>query len=202
MRAVLTAATVMSLITASGTPSVRWVPIIGKLLGYHSLYGMPVLTIPILPQCWSCRGPVTPRMARHRPMRESQSLGVPVGIQPAPSRRAGRASSCTSASVAEPRLTWQRSIHRPCDRYPTSWLNPIERYISALQRKAFTQNDYASLDRLAVRLRSCDRHYEAIAKPLERKFPDDDLQRLLKRVELPSSCTTSSPLTHSTLAKL
>ena len=48
-----------------------------------------------------------------------------------------------------------------------SWLNPIEIYFSILQRKALIPNDFASLEDLAVRLRSCQRHYEAIAKPFE-----------------------------------
>ena len=71
----------------------------------------------------------------------------------------------------------QRSIRRLCKRYPNlllvhgrmhaSWLNPIEVYFSILQRKALIPNDFASLEDLAVRLRSFQRHYEAIAKPFE-----------------------------------
>ncbi len=43
----------------------------------------------------------------------------------------------------------------------------------------------ASLDDPAVRLRSFERHYEAIAKPFQWKFTDDDLQRLLQRMKTP-----------------
>ena len=48
-----------------------------------------------------------------------------------------------------------------------SWLNPIEICFSVLQPKALTPNDFASLKDVAVRLRSFERHYEAIAKPFE-----------------------------------
>ena len=88
-----------------------------------------------------------------------------------------------------------RSIRRLRDRYPNlllvhgpvhaSWLNQIEVYFSVLQRKALTPNDFASLDELAMRLRSVERHYEAIAKPFDWKFTRADLQQLLKRMPTP-----------------
>ena len=88
-----------------------------------------------------------------------------------------------------------RSIRRLRDRYPNlllvhgpvhaSWLNPIEVCFSVLQRKALTPNDFASLDELAERLQTFERHYEAIAKPFKWKFTRDDLQQLLKRMKTP-----------------
>ncbi len=55
-----------------------------------------------------------------------------------------------------------------------------------LQCKALTLSDFASRDELAVRLRSFERHYEAIAKTFEWKFTCDALQQLLKRMKAPS----------------
>ena len=88
-----------------------------------------------------------------------------------------------------------RSIRRLRDRYPNlllvhgpvhaSWLNQIEVCFSVLQRKALTPNDFASLDELAERLQTFERHYEAIAKPFKWKFTRDDLQQLLKRMKTP-----------------
>ena len=96
-----------------------------------------------------------------------------------------------------------RSVRRLRDRYPNlllvhgpghaSWLNPIEVYFFVLQRKALTPNDSASLDELAVRLHSFERHYRAIANPFDWTFARADLHQLLKRNHPARRATNSTP---------
>jgi hypothetical protein len=73
-------------------------------------------------------------------------------------------------------------VHGPIH---ASWLNQIEIYFSILQRKALTPNDFPSLDALAQRILGFQRHYQTIAKPFEWRFTREDLDNLLRKLELP-----------------
>lgn len=66
-----------------------------------------------------------------------------------------------------------------------SWLNRIEIHFSVLQSNALTPNDFATLKDLAVRLRTFNRHYEAIAKQFGWRFTRADLLQLLKCIQSP-----------------
>ena len=107
----------------------------------------------------------------------------------------------------------QHSICRLRERYPNLLLvhgpvhasrrNQIEIYISVLQRKALTPNDFASLEDLAVRLRSCERHYDANAKPFEWRFTRAALRQLLKRSQSPGPpCYQLAAWSNTTLGNL
>jgi hypothetical protein len=94
----------------------------------------------------------------------------------------------------------QRSIERLERRWPNlvlvhlplhaSWLNQIEIYFSIVQRKVLQPNDLTDLAAVEERLLGFARHYEQIAQPFEWKFTRDDLDRLLERLDTPSSTTT------------
>ena len=43
----------------------------------------------------------------------------------------------------------------------------VFKFIGISTRKALTPNDFVSIDEPALRLRSFERHYEAIAKPFQ-----------------------------------
>jgi hypothetical protein len=70
-------------------------------------------------------------------------------------------------------------IHLPIH---ASWLNQIELYFSIVQRKALTPNDLGSLDELRARLLTLGDHYRQIARPFDRTFTRDDLDRLLDKI--------------------
>jgi DDE superfamily endonuclease len=78
--------------------------------------------------------------------------------------------------------TWDnlRLIHTPIH---ASWLNQAEIYLSIVQRKLVTPNDFADLDTLKAQLLAFGRRYEQIAAPFEWKFTRADLNRLLHRVD-------------------
>jgi hypothetical protein len=63
-----------------------------------------------------------------------------------------------------------------------SWLNQVEIYLSIVQHKCRTPNDFASLAAVQERLLAFERRYEQAAKPFEWKFTRDDLALLLKRL--------------------
>lgn len=63
-----------------------------------------------------------------------------------------------------------------------SWLNQVEVYLSIVQRKVLTPNDFDDLAALEERLLAFQRHYEAIAHPFEWTFTRRDLDRLLARL--------------------
>jgi hypothetical protein len=71
-------------------------------------------------------------------------------------------------------------VHGPVH---ASWLNQIEIYFSILQRKVLTPNDFASLADVEDRLLAFERYWEAIAKPFEWRFTNDDLHALMGRLE-------------------
>lgn len=106
-----------------------------------------------------------------------------------------------------------RSIRRLRERYPNlllvhspvhaSWLNPIEICFAVLQRKALTPNDFASREDLAVRMRSFESLYEAVAKPVEWKFTRPDLLQLLERIQsLGPPCYQLAAWSDNTLVNL
>jgi transposase len=64
-----------------------------------------------------------------------------------------------------------------------SWLNQVEIYLSIVQRKVLTPNDFDDLAAVEERLLAFERHYEEIAQPFEWKFTRTDLDRLLERLD-------------------
>ena len=89
-----------------------------------------------------------------------------------------------------------RSVERMHTAWPTatlvhlpihaSWLNQVEIYFSILQRKAINPNDFADLDQLSQRILGLgfpDR-YNTTATPFDRTFTRDDLNALLRRLDL------------------
>jgi hypothetical protein len=82
--------------------------------------------------------------------------------------------------------TWKnlRLIHTPIH---ASWLNQAEIYLSVVQRKVLTPNDFADLDTLEQQLLAFGRRYQQIATPFEWKFTRADLNRLLDRVDGPTA---------------
>lgn len=64
-----------------------------------------------------------------------------------------------------------------------SWLNQVEIYLSIVQRKVLTPNDFDDLAAVEERLLAFERHYEEIAQPFEWKFTRTDLDRLLQRLD-------------------
>ena len=73
-------------------------------------------------------------------------------------------------------------VHTPIH---ASWLNQVEIYLSVLQRKVLTPNEFEGLPQLEQALLSFQAYYESVAKPFEWKFTRDDLADLLER--LPTS---------------
>jgi hypothetical protein len=78
-------------------------------------------------------------------------------------------------------------VHLPIH---ASWLNQIEIYFSIVQRKVLQPNDFTDLAAVEERLLAFGRHYEKVARPFEWKFTRDDLDSLLKRLDIPSRTTT------------
>ena len=85
----------------------------------------------------------------------------------------------------------QRSIDRLHGTWPNliplhtpvhaSWINQAEIYLSVVQRKILTPNDFPDLDTLEQQLLAFGRRYEQIATPFEWKFTRADLNQLLAR---------------------
>jgi hypothetical protein len=61
-------------------------------------------------------------------------------------------------------------------------LNQVEIYLSIVQRKCLTPNDFAGLAAIEERLLGFQRRYEQAAKPFEWKFTRADLAQLLRRL--------------------
>ncbi|MGW4116650.1 transposase [Actinosynnema sp. NPDC004786] len=72
-----------------------------------------------------------------------------------------------------------RMVHLPVH---ASWLNQVEIYFSAVQRKALTPDDFGDLDEVSERLMSFQDHYNATAQPFDWTFTRHDLNRLLTRI--------------------
>ena len=71
-------------------------------------------------------------------------------------------------------------VHLPVH---ASWLNQVEIYLSIVQRKVLTPNDFDDLAAVEERLLAFQRHYEEIARPFEWTFTRRELDRLLERLE-------------------
>lgn len=74
-----------------------------------------------------------------------------------------------------------RLVHCPIH---SSWLNQVEIYLSIVDRKVLTPNDFHDLDQVEHRLLDFERRYEHAAKPFEWKFTRRDLANLLRRLQL------------------
>lgn len=73
-----------------------------------------------------------------------------------------------------------RLIHTPVH---SSWLNQIEIYLSIVDRKVLTPNDFVDLDEVERRLLAFERRYEATARPFEWRFTRKDLRDLMMRLK-------------------
>jgi transposase len=86
----------------------------------------------------------------------------------------------------------QAAIDRLARRFPNavmvhtpvhaSWLNQVEIYFSAVQRKVVSPNDFTDLAEIEQRLAAFEKRYNATAKPFQWKFTRDDLHDLLERI--------------------
>jgi hypothetical protein len=87
----------------------------------------------------------------------------------------GRAS-VRRLTQAHPALV---AVHGPVH---ASWLNQNAIYVSIVQRKVLTPNDFSCLVAVAERLRDFERHFESIARPFEWKFTRSDVNALVARM--------------------
>jgi hypothetical protein len=71
-------------------------------------------------------------------------------------------------------------VHTPIH---ASWLNQTEIYLSIVQRKVVTPNDFEDLDALEAQLLAFGRRYEQIAAPFQWKFARHDLHTLLAKTD-------------------
>ncbi|MET7766687.1 transposase [Streptomyces sp. NPDC005393] len=71
-------------------------------------------------------------------------------------------------------------VHTPVH---TSWLNQVEIYFSAVQRKALSPNDFTDLTEVRDRLRAFEDRYNATAQPFQWRFTTSDLDDLLARLD-------------------
>jgi DDE superfamily endonuclease len=87
-----------------------------------------------------------------------------------------------TASVKRMATAWPNAhlIHLPAH---ASWLDQAEIYLSVVQRKALTPNDFTSLGQIRERLASFQTRYNAIARPFNWKFSRADLHDLLNRID-------------------
>lgn len=73
-------------------------------------------------------------------------------------------------------------VHTPIH---ASWLNQVEIYLSIVQRKVLTPNDFEDLTALRDRLLEFQEHYQVIAQPFQWKFTRHKLHRLLNKLNAP-----------------
>ncbi|GAA3127163.1 hypothetical protein GCM10010521_12030 [Streptomyces rameus] len=71
-------------------------------------------------------------------------------------------------------------VHTPVR---ASWLNQVEVYFSAVQRKALSPNDFTDLCQVGNRLRAFEDRYNATAQPFQWKFTTSNLDDLLARLD-------------------
>ncbi len=64
-----------------------------------------------------------------------------------------------------------------------SWLNQIEIYLSILQRKGLTPNDFPNLDAVKIRIQEFARLYNRRAKPFNWNFTRTELRELADRLD-------------------
>jgi transposase len=91
------------------------------------------------------------------------------------------ASHRGGAAAARLNDTWPTAhmVHLPVH---ASWLNQVEIYFSAVQRKALVPDDFLDLDEVERRLLSFQDRYNATARPFDWRFTRDDLNQLLIRI--------------------
>jgi hypothetical protein len=70
-------------------------------------------------------------------------------------------------------------VHLPVH---ASWLNQVEIYFSAVQRKALTPDDFLDLDEVTERLMTFQDRYNVTARPFDWTFTNHDLNQLLTRI--------------------
>ena len=75
-------------------------------------------------------------------------------------------------------------IHCPIH---SSWLNQVEIYLSIVDRKVLTSNDFPDPAEVERRLIDFERRYEQVAQPFEWKFTRQDLANLLRRLQVRSN---------------
>lgn len=68
-------------------------------------------------------------------------------------------------------------------RVHASWLNQVEIYFSAVQRKALSPNDLTDVTEVRDRLRAFEDRYNATAQPFQWRFTTSDLDDLLARLD-------------------
>ena len=61
-------------------------------------------------------------------------------------------------------------------------VNQVEVYLSGIQRKVLTPNDFHSLAEVKDRLLRFQDHYGAVARPLQWKFSREDCRTLLAKI--------------------
>jgi len=85
------------------------------------------------------------------------------------------------ASIERFQAAYQRIIpvHGPVH---ASWLNQIEIYLSIVQRKVLTPNDFSALQEVQDRLFRFQTYYETIARPFEWNFTRADLDEMINRM--------------------
>lgn len=71
------------------------------------------------------------------------------------------------------------AVHTPVH---ASWLNPIEIYLSVVQRKVLTPNEFPDLEELEAARLGFQEHYETSAKPFEWKFTRKELRGLMAKL--------------------
>ena len=64
-----------------------------------------------------------------------------------------------------------------------SWLNQVEIYLSLVQRKVLTPNDFASLAEVEQRLRLYEELCNQQPRPFQWKFTREELLQFLDRLE-------------------
>ncbi|MFI6647593.1 hypothetical protein ACIBI8_08140 [Streptomyces sp. NPDC050529] len=64
-----------------------------------------------------------------------------------------------------------------------SWPNQVEIYLSMVQRKVVSPNDFTNLTQVGDRLRGFEGRYNATAQPFQWRFATSDLDDLLARLD-------------------
>ena len=98
----------------------------------------------------------------------------------------------------------QAAIDRLAKRFPNavmvhtpvhaSWLNQIEIYFSAAQRKVVCPNDFTTLDQVEQRPADFGQRYNTTARPFQWKFTPADLDDLLARIDQHQQPTTPTTI--------
>jgi transposase len=70
-------------------------------------------------------------------------------------------------------------VHTPVH---ASWLNQVEIFFSAIQKKVISPNDFPSLEKLSETLLAFVDRYNQTAEPFNWKYTAGDLKDLLRRI--------------------